>query len=422
MTEAAAVRMGQWGLSNQPSHHIPYMYDFAGVPSKGQALIREALSRQFIGSEIGQGYPGDEDNGELSAWQIMSALGIYPLQMGSANWAVGSPLFKKATIHLENGKDVVINAPSNSAKNVYVQGLKINGQSYSSTSIPTSVLTGGATLDFDMGASPSSWGTGADDAPPSITKGDAKPAPLMDVTTPGGALFDNTSATSAQVGQTVALPTSGHRKAEIYTITSAAAAGADPSGWTLQGSNDGATWFDLDRRTGQTFTWRQQTRPFTVAQPGFYAQYRLVFDGASATVAELELLGSAPAGGGDAVSAPGTVGGTVPATLSLTLGAPASFGTFTPGLGKTYEASTTATVVSTAGDAALSVSGDDRLRNGAFSLASPLQVLLSKSSWTAPVSNDNVDIGFKQAIGADEGLRTGSYAATVTFTLSTTNP
>ncbi len=437
MTEAAAVRMGQWGLSNQPSHHIPYMYDFAGQPAKGQALIREALQRQFIGSEIGQGYPGDEDNGELSAWQVMSALGIYPLQMGSANWAVGSPLFKKATVHLENGKDLVINAPANSTKNVYVQGLKVNGQPYSKTSIPHDVLANGATLDFDMGPSPcrqgiprcgdepaaASWGSGADDAPPSITKGSGKPAPLMDATTPGGPLFDNSSATSAAVSGTVALPIAGQRrKAEIYTITSASSAGADPTGWTLQGSNDGSTWFDLDTRTSQTWAWRQYTRPFAIAQPGYYAQYRLVLNDASDTVAELELLAAAPVPGTDAVSAPGTVGGTVPATLSLTLGAPASFGAFTPGVDKTYDASTTATVTSTAGDATLSVAGDDHLRNGAFTLADPLQVLSLPKVYAGPVSNDNVAIGFKQHIGANDALRTGTYGTTLTFTLSTTNP
>src|SRR4051812_13077070 len=423
MTEASAVRMGQWGLSNQPSHHIPYMYDFAGQAAKGQALIREALQRQFIGSEIGQGYPGDEDNGELSAWQIMSALGIYPLQMGSANWAVGSPLFKKATIHLENGKTIVINAPGNSTKNVYVQGLKINGQPYSKTSIPHDVLASGATLDFDMGPSPSSWGSGADDAPPSITKGSDKPAPLMDATTVGGPLFDNSSATSAPVSGNVALPVAGQRrKAELYTITSANTAGADPTGWTLQGSNDGTTWFGLDKRANQAWTWRQYTRPFTIAQPGYYSQYRLVLDDASATVAELELLAAAPVPGTDAVSAPGTVGGTVPATLSLTLGPAVSFGAFTPGVDHTYEASTTANVTSTAGDATLSVSGDDHLRNGTFSLPDPLQVLSLPKVYAGPVSNDAVPIGFRQHIGATDALRTGTYATTLTFTLSTTNP
>jgi hypothetical protein len=496
------VRIGQWGLSNQPSHHIPYMYDFAGQPSKGQAIIREALQREFTGSEIGQGYPGDEDNGELSAWQIMSAMGIYPLQMGSANWAVGSPLFKKATIHLENGKDLVINAPNNSTKNVYVQGLKINGQSYSSTSIPTSTLVNGATLDFDMGPAPSNWGTGADDAPPSITKGDAKPAPQMDATTATAPLFDNSSSTRSTIAaQTATIPfplTGPRRKATMYTITSGNVAG-DAKDWTLQGSNDGTTWTDLDTRSGQAFTWRLYTRPFTIAHPGWYSQYRLNITAnsgeATTTIAELELLSAAadttgpsitidtPIEGatylqGDDVTAKfsctdadsgvadcvgpakvdtatfgdrtytvtahdnagnvttavrhytvleatrGTspVGGTVPATLALTLGTPATFGAFTPGLDHTYTASTTANVISTAADASLSVSGPNHLTNGAFSLPEALQVDMAPATWTGPVSNAAVAISFKQHIGSTDALRTGSYSTTLTFTLSTTNP
>ncbi len=123
------------------------------------------------------------------------------------------------------------------------------------------------------------------------------------------------------------------------------------------------------------------------------------------------------------VSAPQTsVGGTVPATLSLTLGAPASFGAFVPGVEKTYSASTTANVISTAGDAALSVSDPGHLRNGSFSLPDPLQVSLSKTAWTAPVSNDPVLVAFSQHIGAGDPLRTGTYSATLTFTLSTTSP
>jgi hypothetical protein len=116
------------------------------------------------------------------------------------------------------------------------------------------------------------------------------------------------------------------------------------------------------------------------------------------------------------------VGGTVPATLSLTLGAPASFGAFTPGVDRTYTAQTTADVISTAGDAALSVNGPVHLTNGAFSLPDALAVSLSKTSWTAPVSHDPVTIGFSQHIGANDALRTGSYGATLTFTLSTTSP
>jgi hypothetical protein len=121
------------------------------------------------------------------------------------------------------------------------------------------------------------------------------------------------------------------------------------------------------------------------------------------------------------------VGGTVPATLSLTLGAPAQFGAFTPGVTKTYLASTNATVLSTAGDATLSVADDTgdhpgHLVNGAFALASPIQGLGTIKTWSAPTSNETVPIAFEQSIAADEPLRTGTYSKTLTFTLSTTNP
>jgi hypothetical protein len=116
------------------------------------------------------------------------------------------------------------------------------------------------------------------------------------------------------------------------------------------------------------------------------------------------------------------VSGTVPATLSLTLGESASFGAFVPGVARDYTASTTANVISTAGDATLSVSDPGHLSNGAVTLADPLGVTFSKSAWTAPVSNDPVTIMFSQHIGENEPLRTGTYSRTLTFTLSTTSP
>ena len=160
-----------------------------------------------------------------------------------------------------------------------------------------------------------------------------------------------------------------------------------------------------------------------------FAWERFVLDGGPAgRTVDLTLSGS----GGEwklaallldrSVLEEGGAGGTVPATLSLVLGAPATFGTFQPGVERTYEAGTTATVISTAGDATLTASGPVRLRNGAFSLAEPLAVTLSRATWDAPVSNDEVTIGFRQQIGATEPLRSGTYSGTVTFTLATTNP
>ena len=121
-------------------------------------------------------------------------------------------------------------------------------------------------------------------------------------------------------------------------------------------------------------------------------------------------------------SAHGGVGGVVPATLSLALGGNASFGAFTPGVAKDYSASTTANVISTAGDAALTVSDPGHLTNGAFALPSPLAVTIAPASWSAPVSNASVAIGFSQHIGANDALRTGTYSKVLTFTLSTTAP
>jgi hypothetical protein len=114
--------------------------------------------------------------------------------------------------------------------------------------------------------------------------------------------------------------------------------------------------------------------------------------------------------------------GVVDPTLSLTLGASPSFGKFEPGTAKDYTAQTTANVISTAGDAALNVSDPGRLVNGTFSLTQPLQVSGVPKTWSSPVSNDVVTLGFKQSIGANDALRSGSYSRVLTFTLSTTNP
>ena len=301
MREARDVRMGQLGLSNQPAYHIIYMYNYAGRPWRAQAAVRDALARLFVGSTLGQGYLGDEDNGALSSWHVFSALGFYPLQVGSPRYAIGSPLFKKATVHLENGNTLVIDAPNNSPDNVYIQGLTVNGRPYTKTYLPHDLLTTGATLAFDMGPTPSEWGTAPDDAPPSITTGTVAPRPLQD-TTGGGtatacddtdvaALFDDTSATQVTVPAVLDYRLAdGATKVVFYTLTSGES-GTAPSGWRLLGSTNGSTWTAIDKRRGESFRWQRQTRAFKVADPGAYAHYRLeITSGAPTTLAEVELL------------------------------------------------------------------------------------------------------------------------------------
>ncbi|MFD5779692.1 GH92 family glycosyl hydrolase [Streptomyces sp. NPDC126933] len=287
MTEARDVRMGMYGHSNQVAHHVTYMYNAASQPWKTQEKVREVLSRLYTGSEIGQGYHGDEDNGEQSGWFLFSALGFYPLVMGSGEYAVGSPLFTKATVHLDNGRKLVVKAPKNSAKNIYVQGLKVNGTAWNSTALPHDLLARGGTLEFAMGSKPSKWGTGKDAAPVSITQDDKVPSPRTDALTGTGPLFDNTSRTAGQV-ESADLPVASATRAVQYTLTSSKAAEA-PTGWTLQGSTDGTDWKTLDTRSAQSFAWDKQTRAFTVTDPGTYTKYRLVTTTPS-TLAEVELL------------------------------------------------------------------------------------------------------------------------------------
>jgi len=313
MTEARDVRLGMWGVSNQPSHHVPWLYTAVGAPWKGHRILREALRRLFVGSEIGQGYPGDEDNGEMSAWWLLAALGLYPLQVGSPRYAVGSPLFDEVTVHRPDG-DLVVRTVGNSLRNVYVQSLTVDGEPRDAAWLAHADLAGGAVVEYVMGPEPSAWGTGPDAAPPSLTSGDAPPRPCVDVTgtgalvvVDGGApvdgalLVDDTSATALAFASRTPVVTwtapAGERPAVLrYTLTSGPD-GAAPASWRLEGSDDGATWATLDERSGEEFRWARQTRPFTVARPAPSAALRLVVTAAAGdgplTLAQLELLTAA---------------------------------------------------------------------------------------------------------------------------------
>lgn len=309
--EAQEVKMGEYGHSNQPSHHIPYMYLYAGRPDRTQEKVRQVLRQCYVGSRIGQGYIGDEDNGEMSAWFIFSAMGLYPLNMGSGELVFGSPLFKKITLHHENGHDLIIEAPNNSSTNIYVGGLTINGTPYSKTSIKQTDLTDrleneNVVLRFDMQATPGDWGTGENDVPDSLTKGDETPDPLRDRTNSAAVvaeevpttlssgdsiycadgenlknLLDNNSKTSATLKPTDGIISLYYTFAKpqavsLYTLTSASG-GKDsaPKNFTLYLSNDGSTWTEADKRENVTFEWSLYTKPFKT-NAADYVQYRYV--------------------------------------------------------------------------------------------------------------------------------------------------
>lgn len=150
--EMQIANMGQYAHGNQPIQHMIYLYNYAGAPEKTQYWIREVLNRLY--KPTPDGYCGDEDNGQTSAWYVFSALGFYPVCPATDEYVLGAPLFRKAVIHLANGKELVLNATQNSAGNRYVSSLSWNGADYSKLFVNHSELMKGAILDFKMTATP----------------------------------------------------------------------------------------------------------------------------------------------------------------------------------------------------------------------------------------------------------------------------
>ncbi len=166
--EMTVMNMGNYAHGNQPIQHMIYLYNYAKQPWKAQYWLRQVMNRMYTPTP--DAYCGDEDNGQTSAWYVFSALGFYPVCPGTDQYVLGAPLFKKATIHLENGKNVVINAPENSQSNIYIQDMKVNGQEYTKNYYTFPMFTNGATIDIRMGDTPNkSRGVQAEDLPYSFT-------------------------------------------------------------------------------------------------------------------------------------------------------------------------------------------------------------------------------------------------------------
>lgn len=167
--EMQIADMGNYAHGNQPIQHMIYLYDWSGEPYKAQKHIREVLDRMYTPNP--DGYCGDEDNGQTSAWYVFSALGFYPVAPGSGEYALGAPLFKNAKLHLENGKTVEIDAPANSSLTPYVDALTLNGKTYNKNFLRHDDLLKGATLNFKMSETPNlTRGTSKDAAPYSFSK------------------------------------------------------------------------------------------------------------------------------------------------------------------------------------------------------------------------------------------------------------
>jgi predicted alpha-1,2-mannosidase len=152
MREMQVMDMGQYAHGNQPIQHMVYLYNYAGEPWKAQYWAREIMNKLYTAAP--DGYCGDEDNGQTSAWYVFSALGFYPLCPGSNEYIMGSPLFKSVKIQLDNGKEIVITTTNNSNENRYIAEMKLNGKAYTRNYLTHEELMKGAKIDFKMSAAP----------------------------------------------------------------------------------------------------------------------------------------------------------------------------------------------------------------------------------------------------------------------------
>ena len=146
--EMQIMNMGNYAHGNQPIQHMLYLYNYAGEPWKAQYWIREVMDRMYTAAP--DGYCGDEDNGQTSAWYVFSAMGFYPVCPGTDQYVIGTPLFKKMTVTLENGKKIVLNAPDVTKENRYIKRIKLNGKEYTPTWFSYSRLKQGAVIDYEM--------------------------------------------------------------------------------------------------------------------------------------------------------------------------------------------------------------------------------------------------------------------------------
>ncbi|MFK7953429.1 MAG: GH92 family glycosyl hydrolase [Ekhidna sp.] len=157
--------IGQYAHGNEPSHHIPYLYNFVGAPHKTQKLVRQIMNTLY--DDQPDGLSGNEDCGQMSAWLVMSAMGFYPVTPGSVDYILGSPWFDKVTLNLENGNQFKVDAKNNSEENIYVSSLQLNDQEYTKSFIQHQDIMKGGKLIFEMTSKPSDFGIKKRDRPSS---------------------------------------------------------------------------------------------------------------------------------------------------------------------------------------------------------------------------------------------------------------
>ena len=170
--------IGQYAHGNEPSHHMAYLYNFVNKPYKTQEKVHQILTELYTNTP--DGISGNEDCGQMSAWYIFSSLGFYPVTPASNQYIIGSPLFNKATINLENGKTFTVEMVYKSEENIYIKSAKLNGKNYEYSYINHNDIVNGGTLVFEMTNTPSNWGAKDEFIPStSIKEHKIVPAPFI---------------------------------------------------------------------------------------------------------------------------------------------------------------------------------------------------------------------------------------------------
>lgn len=209
--------IGQYAHGNEPSHHIAYLYNYAGVPWKTQEKINYIMNNFYTNSP--DGLIGNEDCGQMSAWAVLSALGFYPVCPGSTQYVIGKPQFSEAAINLENGRKFIIRAENLSDSNIYIQSAELNGKLYSKSFILHEDIMNGGVLSFEMGNKPDvNWGNGAGNEPiTGITSTPVLAAPVIDK---HEQLFDESAVVSivAESGAVIRYTTDGSEPDENSSV------------------------------------------------------------------------------------------------------------------------------------------------------------------------------------------------------------
>ena len=155
--------IGEYAHGNEPSHHVIYMYNYVGQPYKAAPLLRQVFREMY--NNAPDGLSGNEDVGQMSAWYVISACGLYQVEPAGGKFIIGSPLFQKAELNVGDGKTFTVLAKNNSDKNIYVQRATLNGKPYTKSYISYDEIINGGTLELVMGPKPSKWGTAKADRP-----------------------------------------------------------------------------------------------------------------------------------------------------------------------------------------------------------------------------------------------------------------